>query len=1067
MPTIAVHISGSDVSQYVDGASLATQLRMNARGTSNFVMRDSTRPAVGAPVGIYEDGGLFWGGIIARIGEQAQLDCPDVGIELSIDVVSWEALLDDCIIEVEVYESTNAGAVVSDLITKYFAAYGFSAGTIQAGATITKLVIDHRSGSSVLDELAKLSDFVWLSDQLKRLDFRAATVTAAPYSITDANPHVSHISVTRDSTDYSNEVWRRVNWAAFGTTDETFHGDGAARTWTLDHFPAQVDAITLNGADVTFGRSGVDTGKQYYWSEGSKTITQDDGETLLVLADDLVVKYRELGSDCIYSWDDAQIAARAAVEGTSGHHGRVVDDTANTDANAALATNEAQLASLKVVPRIVEFTATDVFPRPGELVTSNLSTPQIAGQFVVQEVNARYNGNGFLYTATATDVSRYGGWQEWLRSLSGGGGGSVTVTSSGGSSTPSEVTAPDNISISSVEWDTTDPEKARLRLIWTTETLDRGYPTRLRLLLEAPDRSAIPKIILDGLALLDGTFGLAGEFQPLDLGTFQINCDDPQPIIVEGNHVSGNVPCRLHVISGVDGAENPLETSPNATFTATPYAPGKPNSGTAFGPNPESITPGTVTTDTLDGKSKSYTPFTITGIPTADGFLGYEIVSWNWPDDASEYVHTGILQDETTQVENDTPASVITVKFSVRACYQGPDGSVNRNPIVDGVTPTCEVTLGTTGAIIDPALLFRDVLKDTEFEVRDGIVQFAGVDFSKGFNFNTDEFEIVDGQMRVRGVNFSKGFNGFVLDGTEIPQITIAPDGAPLGWIGKDAASGYSGAWFKRVMIGGSDPASAAFFADSSGNVVAKTLLINDAGSPLGWIGAKDGYAGAWFKRVIIGGATVSDTAHQIIADASGNISIPGALIQVSSLPTVPSATTAGSATTATSAATATNATTATTALSAGSMALSSGSRTLSLNTTDWIKMYDSSTGYQTVLQQGYIYTNKVDLAGSEMYIHPLGVKCAYGAGAYFQAYAVPWAAGPSSLVLANGNASIQLVLGGYPGGGGYLSIAGNAVVGPRQAAVTGPAGGTTVDSQARTAINDIIARLQAHGLIS
>jgi hypothetical protein len=47
------------------------------------------------------------------------------------------------------------------------------------------------------------------------------------------------------------------------------------------------------------------------------------------------------------------------------------------------------------------------------------------------------------------------------------------------------------------------------------------------------------------------------------------------------------------------------------------------------------------------------------------------------------------------------------------------------------------------------------------------------------------------------------------------------------------------------------------------------------------------------------------------------------------------------------------------------------------------------------------------------------------------------------------------------------LSVAGLQVVGPQQPLVALPSGGTTQDSQARTAIAAIIARLQAHGLIA
>lgn len=47
------------------------------------------------------------------------------------------------------------------------------------------------------------------------------------------------------------------------------------------------------------------------------------------------------------------------------------------------------------------------------------------------------------------------------------------------------------------------------------------------------------------------------------------------------------------------------------------------------------------------------------------------------------------------------------------------------------------------------------------------------------------------------------------------------------------------------------------------------------------------------------------------------------------------------------------------------------------------------------------------------------------------------------------------------------LQVQGTKVVGARGSAVTAPTGGATVDAEARTAINTIISRLQAHGLIA
>lgn len=50
---------------------------------------------------------------------------------------------------------------------------------------------------------------------------------------------------------------------------------------------------------------------------------------------------------------------------------------------------------------------------------------------------------------------------------------------------------------------------------------------------------------------------------------------------------------------------------------------------------------------------------------------------------------------------------------------------------------------------------------------------------------------------------------------------------------------------------------------------------------------------------------------------------------------------------------------------------------------------------------------------------------------------------------------------------GSQLKIAGTQVVGERQPAIVGPAGGTVIDTEARSAVVAILAALHAHGLIA
>ena len=64
----------------------------------------------------------------------------------------------------------------------------------------------------------------------------------------------------------------------------------------------------------------------------------------------------------------------------------------------------------------------------------------------------------------------------------------------------------------------------------------------------------------------------------------------------------------------------------------------------------------------------------------------------------------------------------------------------------------------------------------------------------------------------------------------------------------------------------------------------------------------------------------------------------------------------------------------------------------------------------------------------------------------------------------------VQRVSGGWAVGilrAASLAIAGNPVVGPRLSAVAGASGGTTIDAEARAAIDTILSRLRSHGLIA
>jgi hypothetical protein len=119
-------------------------------------------------------------------------DAPDV--LLKIECVSYEALLDERVIEAETFTDSTCGDICRYIIATYLFEDGFDEGLIEDGITLERYNIDHKTASEVFEELSKLCDFIWYSDQLKQLDFRSATATPAPFEITDENAPITSMS---------------------------------------------------------------------------------------------------------------------------------------------------------------------------------------------------------------------------------------------------------------------------------------------------------------------------------------------------------------------------------------------------------------------------------------------------------------------------------------------------------------------------------------------------------------------------------------------------------------------------------------------------------------------------------------------------------------------------------------------------------------------------------------------------------------------------------------------------------------------------------------------------------
>ena len=160
------------------------------------------------------------------------------------------------------------------------------------------------------------------------------------------------------------------------------------------------------------------------------------------------------------------------------------------------------------------------------------------------------------------------------------------------------------------------------------------------------------------------------------------------------------------------------------------------------------------------------------------------------------------------------------------------DAAGRSNAYQAGVTPAVSITVtpsatGTTDATrLDPATYATG-----EFTVSGNRLTFNGVPLSKATGFDASDFKTTGAVFAQNAVSADKITVGTALSigggSNKAGKFAVFDEtGAYCGFIGKDVSSGgyggtgYGGAWFKRILCGGAAPNSGVkFTVDVNGNV--------------------------------------------------------------------------------------------------------------------------------------------------------------------------------------------------------------------------------------------------------
>jgi len=245
---------------------------------------------------------------------------------------------------------------------------------IQSGAFIPSTTYSVLNGSTNtiaqdLADLAKQSNYTCYLNDSKQAFFHAYTTKLAPWILTANDIHIVWgTSVKVDGTSYRTTPWILGGTDTVLSSNEQCPTDGITQTFTVKYPIDLIATITASSKSYTVGIQGVDTGKDFYYTIGNKTFSQDPASS--PLPPGLILKPVYYGQLNVVATaqSSTQVAAQAALDGTSGLI-EVPETAAGLNLSAAQQLAASRLTQNGVWPRIFSGTT----PRTGLAVGQLLS----------------------------------------------------------------------------------------------------------------------------------------------------------------------------------------------------------------------------------------------------------------------------------------------------------------------------------------------------------------------------------------------------------------------------------------------------------------------------------------------------------------------------------------------------------------------------------------------------------------------------------------------------------------------------------------------------------------------
>ena len=442
---LTLFIKGIDRTQYLLESSLNIQLQLSQAATATFGIWDPAGdpaiiPQVGQEVLIYRNSVRIFGGSVEQPVEAAFQGLRghifsgsgggSGGVSSAtsgsgagsggVQCTDFSNLLDRRYVGLTfqpAFGSVTLFEMVTAIINTYFAQDGFSYDSSNGspGADLGPQVFNWVTGRQALNTIGSLAGWDWDVDAFKVLRFfpSGTGLGNAPFNITDSDGHITaesqsllyYRSTYRNrqgirSPAQSTPLWTDVFSAAHPGPfpNEPQPPDGVRRQFGTLYSFTTIPTITVNGVPqivIDLDTQPITTpGATWYVLLGgtsASAVNQIQTHPPLGPGDVLVVSYSAQISPIYWVQDDAQIAARAAIEGNSGVY-EDVQDAPNTVTDPAAIAAYAQSLLTRYgsqgIPYQVSYSTDDLVNhspqllthaiKPGQLQTILLGNPAIA-----------------------------------------------------------------------------------------------------------------------------------------------------------------------------------------------------------------------------------------------------------------------------------------------------------------------------------------------------------------------------------------------------------------------------------------------------------------------------------------------------------------------------------------------------------------------------------------------------------------------------------------------------------------------------------------------------------------